>query len=84
MGIRALLQERKSSKQEILRAGTEQALSHSEEDLHRIDRALERLRIGSYGACIKCGGDIPKQRLKIIPEAERCTSCQKIFEEGRH
>ncbi|MDG2427242.1 MAG: hypothetical protein P8M16_02340 [Acidimicrobiales bacterium] len=34
-----------------------------------IDAALERIRKGVYGVCVKSGKNIPKERLKIIPWA---------------
>lgn len=88
MGIKSTTQEilvrRMDHKNKILREGGEQALSHSANDVTRISLALERLRTGSYGACIDCGADINQERLEIIPEAERCTPCQTTFENNRH
>lgn len=66
----------------ILQEGGEQSLSHSEEDLARIRRSLQRLKTGSYGSCIDCGDPIPEKRLKLLPEAERCTGCQEAHEKG--
>jgi RNA polymerase-binding transcription factor DksA len=43
--------------------------------------ALHRLRAGAYGTCIECGGEIGKSRLKSIPSALRCISCQQTHEE---
>ena len=34
-----------------------------------IDAALERIRRGVYGVCVKSGKNIPKERLKILPWA---------------
>lgn len=69
-------------KERILQEGGEQSLSHSEEDLARIKRSLHRLKTGSYGSCIDCGDPIPEERLKLLPEAERCTSCQEVHEKS--
>lgn len=74
------LRARLSNKEQILRDGGEQALSHTPEDLERIQRALQRLRTNAYGACVDCGGDIDRKRLEAIPEAERCTGCQSTYE----
>lgn len=79
-----ILQRRMSHKKKILREGGEQALSHSDDDIIRIKKALNRLRTGSYGSCIDCGAEISKERLAIIPEAERCESCQTTFEKNCH
>ncbi len=42
-----------------------------------LDDAIRRLEEGKYGICEKCGCEIPKQRLKAIPEAENCIECQE-------
>lgn len=42
--------------------------------------ALERLRTGLYGQCIGCSCPIGKRRLRAIPAAIRCMSCQKEAE----
>lgn len=78
--VKSSLERRMNRKKEILREGGEQALSHNTDDIVRIKKALERLRRGSYGECIDCGTKIPQERLTLIPEAERCISCQNIFE----
>ena len=43
--------------------------------LVRIARALERIEEGSYGACVVCGAAIGDARLRLVPEADRCTGC---------
>lgn len=78
--IEAHLLSRLENKERILMDGGEQALSHTPEDLARIKTALDKLRKGSYGACIDCGAEIPKERLEIYPEAERCAFCQTKHE----
>ena len=45
--------------------------------LDRARRALERLEEGLYGSCEDCGRQISADRLKAIPEATRCVSCQE-------
>jgi DnaK suppressor protein len=37
--------------------------------------ALSRLKGGSYGLCVTCGGEIPFERLYVFPEAPGCSSC---------
>ncbi len=37
--------------------------------------AQERWRIGRYGVCEQCGGDIPAARLAVRPTAIRCVPC---------
>jgi len=41
-----------------------------------IDRALEKLDLGTYGICERCGQAIPKERLKAIPWAALCVQCK--------
>lgn len=76
----AHLRARLMSKEKIMMEGGEQSLSHTPEDLARIKIALDKLRKGSYGACIDCGAEIPRERLDIFPEAERCAFCQTQHE----
>ena len=44
--------------------------------LKNINLALEKIKIGKYGICEKCGKEIPLERLKISPEAKSCAKCQ--------
>ncbi len=76
------LSARLEHKKKILQDGGEQALSHSLEDLKRIQRALSRLKNNSFGFCLSCGLQISKKRLEIYPEAERCTPCQTEHEKS--
>jgi DnaK suppressor protein len=45
--------------------------------LREIDRALERVTKGTYGVCEGCGEDISAGRLKAIPWALYCVTCQE-------
>ena len=49
-------------------------------ELRALDRALERVKDGTYGSCIECGCHIPYARLEAYPAAERCTDCQTRYE----
>ena len=44
-------------------------------ELKRIERALQRLRLGHYGTCAVCGDEIGPERLNAVPYADRCVSC---------
>ena len=46
-----------------------------EERIARLEVALDQLDEGTYGRCEACGDDIDYQRLKISPEATRCSHC---------
>jgi len=41
-----------------------------------IDLALARMDAGTYGVCQRCGGPIPKARLKAVPSASMCVACK--------
>jgi RNA polymerase-binding transcription factor DksA len=59
-------------------------LVSSEQDaIYEIDAALQRIQMGVYGACERCGGMITKQRLKVQPFAKMCIKCQSEAEKGR-
>jgi RNA polymerase-binding transcription factor DksA len=46
----------------------------------RIMNALERMENGTYGKCMRCGKDIPIDRLRAIPYAEYDVACQEIID----
>lgn len=48
-----------------------------ETKLAAINKALERVGKGSYGACTQCEKSIPVARLQAMPETESCMKCQK-------
>ncbi len=50
------------------------------ERANRLADALERLRSGEYGTCQRCGGPIAAARLRAIPEATTCVTCQDAEE----
>jgi DnaK suppressor protein len=50
------------------------------QELREIEAARERMRNGSYGECIKCGSEIPFERLLAYPTALRDVPCQNQYE----
>ena len=50
------------------------------ETLNKIGAALTRLEEGSYGYCYECGDEISERRLRALPFAARCKSCQEVRE----
>ncbi|MDF1656559.1 MAG: TraR/DksA C4-type zinc finger protein [Verrucomicrobiales bacterium] len=46
-----------------------------EERVVRLEVALDQLDEGIYGRCEICGKDIDFERLRITPEASRCSQC---------
>ncbi len=52
--------------------------------LHRINNALEKMEGGdTYGLCEVCNKKITKVRLKAVPYAELCVSCQEKLEKKK-
>lgn len=45
------------------------------DELHLINRALQRIEIGNYGSCSRCGGAIGEQRLLAVPFTDHCIKC---------
>jgi DnaK suppressor protein len=49
-------------------------------ELAQIDRALLRLKQGTYGLCEVCQGKIPLGRLNALPYSTLCIECQREME----
>jgi DnaK suppressor protein len=74
---------------ESIRDGSDRALAELEEttifsyvklkvrEIENIDEALNRIAAGKYGSCRDCGGWIRPARLKVVPDAVRCRTCQE-------
>ena len=45
------------------------------DEIVRIRAALQRIRDGEYGYCVKCGDDISQERLDVLPDTPFCKSC---------
>ena len=45
--------------------------------LGQVEGALERFEPGTYGLCEQCGREIDPARLKALPYATLCLSCQQ-------
>jgi DnaK suppressor protein len=52
------------------------------EIVRRIDRALERIDAGTYGACLHCHQPIQPGRLAAVPWARHCIACQELHDRG--
>ena len=48
--------------------------------LRQIDDALERIDVGTFGECERCGNDIGQGRLKAMPTAALCIDCATALE----
>jgi RNA polymerase-binding protein DksA len=51
-------------------------------EIASIKRALARIEDGTYGECVRCGGDIAPARLEARPEAALCIDCARSNERG--
>jgi DnaK suppressor protein len=49
-------------------------------ELAQIERALRRLRAGTYGKCEACAATIPVARLNALPYSTLCIKCQREME----
>ncbi len=56
-------------------------VSSEQEILYQIDDALKRLDEGSFGVCQQCNQPITMSRLKAVPYASLCISCQRVKEQ---
>ncbi len=65
-------------------AGSDEMASHLAEldsrELSQIERALHRLKQGTYGLCEACGEKIPIGRLNALPYSTLCIICQREME----
>jgi DnaK suppressor protein len=49
-------------------------------ELAQIERALRRLKAGTYGKCEGCAVKIPVARLNALPFSTTCVKCQREME----
>ena len=57
-------------------------LENLKDQLHLVDRALERIDQGTYGICEQCQRPINPERLRVLPQALLCVQC-KLEDEKR-
>lgn len=48
-----------------------------DEELARIEAALQRMSDGEYGYCVLCGEDIDERRLELDPSLPSCIECAR-------
>ena len=63
------------------RESSAQALSQDMVLLRQVEAARDRLRDGTFGICQRCEEEIAPKRLRAIPWAAYCLSCQTSAEE---
>jgi DnaK suppressor protein len=49
-------------------------------ELFQIERAIQRLKQGTYGVCEGCAKKIPVSRLNALPFSTTCINCQREME----
>jgi DnaK suppressor protein len=49
-------------------------------EMQQIERALKRLKQGTYGLCEVCNSKIPVARLNALPFSTLCIKCQREME----
>ena len=49
--------------------------------LKEVVSALQKLEVGAFGACERCGEPIAEKRLEALPFARYCIECQRAVEE---
>lgn len=57
--------------------------SDNQEVIYAIDEALRRMKDKIYGCCLECKKDISRKRLRAVPYATLCISCQRQKEENK-
>ena len=50
--------------------------------LQLIDEALQRIKAGTYGACVECEEELQLKRLEAVPWARYCVTCAEKHEQG--
>ncbi|HEX6459463.1 MAG TPA: TraR/DksA C4-type zinc finger protein [Thermoleophilaceae bacterium] len=56
------------------------SLGHPELDQPLSPEPPAIVEVTQEGACVDCGDRIPAARLKALPDAQRCVSCQRELE----
>jgi DnaK suppressor protein len=51
--------------------------------LKEVQGAISRLEDDSFGICLRCEEEIPEKRLKALPWAAYCVSCQEAIDKRR-
>ena len=51
--------------------------------LKSVEEALDRIETGAFGVCLGCEEEIPEKRLRAVPWASHCLSCQEKLDRQR-
>ena len=52
-------------------------------EIQAIYAALARVKGGTYGVCARCGDDISKERLDVLPHTPFCRTCAREVPQKR-
>ena len=81
--VKQLLDE--ASRNCLTLTSEEQVLLHRtaifRDRLKKVRQALQRIRDGSFGMCLRCEEPIGEQRLRAMPSALYCVRCQHRLEQ---
>lgn len=55
---------------------------YEKDHLEAIDSALQKIELGEYGFCERCGRMIEEDRLEVLPSAALCSACRAEMEEA--
>jgi DnaK suppressor protein len=56
--------------------------THDHGQLTMVKSALDRLKEGRFGECVRCGAQIGGKRLEALPWTPYCIACQEKIERG--
>ncbi len=54
-----------------------------QDELVRLEHALNLIAKGRYGVCNGCEEDIPEKRLDAVPDAQMCVPCLSAIQQRR-
>ncbi|HUN37862.1 MAG TPA: Na+/H+ antiporter [Trebonia sp.] len=60
------------------RQHTAALLTSAHEQIAQITAAIERLDLGTYGRCVRCGQSVGEERLAARPAAATCLRCARL------
>lgn len=70
--------------EQAIESEDDEALEHQgglvTREIASVQRALARIEDGTYGKCVRCGGEIGAARLEARPEAALCIDCARQAE----
>ena len=52
-------------------------LDREAKSLKSVEEAIDRIKSGAFGVCLRCDEDIPEKRLRAVPWASCCLTCQE-------